>query len=72
MDYAFASWIKYTKHGYMKYNQLKPDHIKQEAPSWILIDLCSLLKHFLFFIFLAFDFCRFYVVIRFFHPRHNG
>ena len=23
-------------------------------------------------IFLAFDFCRFYVVIRFFHPRHNG
>ena len=25
-----------------------------------------------FFIFLAFDFCRFCVVIRFFHPRHNG
>jgi len=23
-------------------------------------------------IFLAFDFCRFCVVIRFFHPRHNG
>jgi len=23
-------------------------------------------------VFLAFDFCRFYVVIRFFHPRHNG
>ena len=22
--------------------------------------------------FLAFDFCQFYVVIRFFHPRHNG
>ena len=22
--------------------------------------------------FLAFDFCRFCVVIRFFHPRHNG
>ena len=25
----------------------------------------------LFFFFLAFDFCRFCVVIRFFHPRHN-
>ena len=24
------------------------------------------------FCFLAFDFCRFYVVIRFFHPRHNS
>ena len=24
------------------------------------------------FVFLAFDFCRFYVVIRFLHPRHNG
>ena len=24
-----------------------------------------------YFIFLAFDFCRFCVVIRFFHPRHN-
>ena len=24
------------------------------------------------FLFLAFDFCRFWVVIRFFHPRHNG
>ena len=23
-------------------------------------------------IFLAFDFCRFYVIIRFFHPRHYG
>ena len=23
-------------------------------------------------VFLAFDFCRFCVVIRFFHPRHNG
>jgi len=30
MDYAFASWIKYTKHEYMKYDQLKPDQIKQE------------------------------------------
>ena len=27
---------------------------------------------FLFLFFLAFDFCRFCVVIRFFHPRHNG
>ena len=26
----------------------------------------------LFFFFLAFDFCWFCVVIRFFHPRHNG
>ena len=26
----------------------------------------------LFPFFLAFDFCRFCVVIRFFHPRHNG
>ena len=25
-----------------------------------------------FAVFLAFDFCRFYVVIRFFHPCHNG
>ena len=25
-----------------------------------------------FFVFLAFDFCRFCVVIRFFHPRHNS
>ena len=24
------------------------------------------------FIYLAFDFCRFCVIIRFFHPRHNG
>ena len=24
------------------------------------------------FVFLAFDFCQFCVVIRFFHPRHNG
>ena len=24
------------------------------------------------FVFLAFDFCRFCVAIRFFHPRHNG
>ena len=31
----------------------------------------KLLGVFLFF-FLAFDFCRFCVVIRFFHPRHNG
>ena len=29
-------------------------------------------KVFLFFIFLAFDFCQFCIVIRFFHPRHNG
>ena len=28
--------------------------------------------HYLFIFFLAFDFCRFCVVIRFFHPRHNG
>ena len=27
---------------------------------------------FCLFCFLAFDFCRFCVVIRFFHPRHNG
>ena len=27
---------------------------------------------FFFVVFLAFDFCRFCVVIRFFHPRHNG
>ena len=27
---------------------------------------------FIFLFFLAFDFCRFCVVIRFFHPRHNG
>ena len=27
---------------------------------------------FCFFVFLAFDFCQFCVVIRFFHPRHNG
>ena len=26
----------------------------------------------LFFFFLVFDFCRFCVVIRFFHPRHTG
>jgi len=25
-----------------------------------------------FSVFLAFDFCRFCVVIRFFHPCHNG
>ena len=25
-----------------------------------------------FFFFLTFDFCRFCMVIRFFHPRHNG
>ena len=25
-----------------------------------------------FLFFLAFDFCRFCVVIRFFHPRHTG
>ena len=25
-----------------------------------------------FYLFLAFDFCRFCVVIRFFHPHHNG
>ena len=25
-----------------------------------------------YFIFLAFDFCRFCVASRFFHPRHNG
>ena len=24
------------------------------------------------YLFLAFDFCRFCVIIRFFHPRHNG
>ena len=27
---------------------------------------------FIFYIFLTFDVCRFCVVIRFFHPRHNG
>jgi len=27
---------------------------------------------FLFLFFLAFDFCRFCVDIRFFHPRHKG
>ena len=27
---------------------------------------------FSYYLFLAFDFCRFCVVIRFFHPRHNG
>ena len=32
----------------------------------------SLHVHFYFFIFLAFDFCRFCVVVRVFHPRHNG
>ena len=26
----------------------------------------------IYIFFLAFDFCRFCVVIRFFHPRHNG
>ena len=29
-------------------------------------------KYVVFVCFLAFDFCRFCVVIRFFHPRHNG
>ena len=29
-------------------------------------------QFFIFLFFLAFDFCRFCVVIRFFHPHHNG
>ena len=29
-------------------------------------------SHIFFYFFLAFHFCRFSVVIRFFHPRHNG
>ena len=36
-----------------------------------ILNICLLLL--IFFIdFLAFDFCRFCVVIRFLHPRHNG
>ena len=33
---------------------------------------CLFLFVCLFFCFLAFDFCRFCMVIHFFHPRHNG
>ena len=29
-------------------------------------------NNYLVYLFLAFDFCRFCVVIRFFHPGHNG
>jgi len=37
---------------------------------YILILFIFIKKKYLFI--LAFDFCRFCVVIRFFHPRHNG
>ena len=44
-----------------------------EGNMWILFKVSVLLFLFLFFCcFLAFDFRRFCVVIRFFHPRHNG
>ena len=40
--------------------------------NWLNIILYSLSFQETFFFFLAFDFCRFCVVIRFFHPRHKG
>ena len=38
---------------------------------YIVICNTSLVQFFNYLFFLAFEFCRFWVVIRFFHPRHN-
>ena len=39
---------------------------------WCLESILKLFSCCWFVLFLAFDLCRFCVVIRFFHPRHNG
>ena len=39
--------------------------------TWMLVSIPYVLFFFILF-FLAFNFCRFCVVIQFFHPRHNG
>ena len=46
---------------------------KWQKPGWdIFLAVMHLTQFKVFLFLLAFDFCRFCVVIRFFHPRHNG
>ena len=49
---------------------------KNKLMVWLLVKHWNMQFHSLvlliFLSFLAFDFCRFCMVIRFFHPRHNG
>ena len=53
-------------------NKLAINMSKQMRRWPSIFSLGNLLLFFVFLFFLAFDFCRFCVVIRFFHPRHNG
>ena len=63
-----------------KANEATMLHLRQVVRTKTRLVLLSLLVSTLIvvilgiflYIFLAFDFCRFCVVIRLFHPRHNG
>ena len=50
-------------------------NVRKERSTYALMEADGLYDNqflFFYFYFLAFAFCRFCVVIRFFHPRHNG
>ena len=63
--------IKYVYIGWLYITKCKQVHVATKLEIAIVISNARTITGF-FIKKLAFDFCRFCVVIRFFHPRHNG
>ena len=71
--WTFFSWISFEAYP-LSYRQTQLCNVNSiNINYWFtVINLSTGAYVFCFFLFFAFDFCRFCVVIRFFHQRHNG
>ena len=72
---VFSAYLQYLTHWrFSLFNQLPPYILCCYHLYSLVLASCLFCRHVRYFTFfvLAFDFCRFCVIIRFVHPRHNG